>query len=167
VDEQRTNPTEEAEARIVVRPCHRIVLVEDNPADATLFRWALQEQGVRDEVEVFDHGDVAMAFARQEGLFQWDPPPDVVVLDINLPGYDGMQILGTIRKNPLFCRTQVGIYSSSDDPRDRYRAMEMGADFFIQKPADLDGLRSLAERVGAMLSPGRNRAGDFEEPDGA
>ena len=137
--------------QVVVRPCHRIVLVEDNPADATLFRWALWEHGVQEEVEVFDNGEVAMAFARQEGLFKNDPPPDIVVVDLNLPGYDGMQILGSLWKNPLFCRTEMGIYSSSDDPRDRFRAMELGADFYIQKPCDLEGLQALARRIGDLL----------------
>jgi DNA-binding response OmpR family regulator len=145
-----TSSGEEGQSQ-VVRPCGRIVLIEDNPADVSLFRWALEEQGIREEVEVFSHGDVAMAFARQRGLFRNDPPPDVIVIDLNLPGFDGLQILGAICRNPIFCRTEVGIYSSSDDPADRHRAMELGADFYIEKPVDMSGLRALAQRVGDLL----------------
>jgi CheY-like chemotaxis protein len=129
------------------------VLIEDNPADATLFRWALADSGISEEVEVFSHGDVAMAFARQDGLFRSDPPPDVIVVDLNLPGHDGFEILAVICRNPLFCRTEVGVYSSSDDPCDRRRAFELGVDFYIEKPADLQGLRSLAQRLGDALPP--------------
>jgi len=133
------------------RSKHRILLVEDNPADVTLFHWALAEHGILDEVEVFTHGDVAMAFARREGLFQGDNLPEVIVLDLNLPGFDGMQILEVLRGDPLFNDIRIGIFSSSNDPRDRRRAVEMGADFHIEKPADLEGMHALASTVGDLL----------------
>jgi CheY-like chemotaxis protein len=130
----------------------RILLVEDNPADVALFHYALSEHGILDEVEVFDHGDVAMAFARREGRFQTDRLPDVIVLDLNLPGFDGLQILETLRANPLFNEIPIGIFSSSDDPKDRRRGMELGADFHIEKPVDLKGVEILASTVGELLA---------------
>jgi CheY-like chemotaxis protein len=136
---------------IDVRPCGRIVLIEDNPADATLFRWALRDRGVYEDLEVFDDGSVAMAFARQEGLFRNDPPPDVVVVDLALPGYDGMEVVESIRGNPLFSRTMVWVYSASLDPADRSRAIELGADSYIQKPKDLDELRTIAARFRDLM----------------
>ena len=132
-------------------PRGRIVLIEDNPADVTLFRWALWEHGIDAEIEEYSHGDVAMAFAQHQGGFRQDAPPDVVVVDLALPGHDGMQILGALCKNPLFCRTEVGVFTSSTDPRDRLRAMELGADFYIVKPMDLDGVKALAEKIGEQL----------------
>jgi len=136
---------------IDVRPCGRIVLIEDNPADATLFRWALRDRGVYEDLEVFDDGSVAMAFARQEGLFRNDPPPDVVVVDLALPGYDGMEVVESIRANLLFSRTEVWVYSASLDPGDRSRALELGADSYIQKPKDLDELRTIAARFRDLM----------------
>ncbi len=136
---------------VVERPCGRIVLIEDNPVDAVLFRWALQERGVYDDLEVFDHGDVAMAFARQEGLFRNDPPPDVVLVDLALPGFDGMEVVESIRANLLFSRTEVWVYSASLDPGDRSRALQLGADSYIEKPKDLDELRSIAERLRDLM----------------
>jgi DNA-binding response OmpR family regulator len=129
----------------------RIVLIEDNPADVTLFRWALWEHGIDAEIEEYSHGDVAMAFAQHQGGFRQDAPPDVVVVDLALPGHDGMQVLGALCKNPIFCRTEVGVFTSSTDPRDRARAMELGADFYIVKPMDLEGLKALAELIGEQL----------------
>jgi DNA-binding response OmpR family regulator len=141
-------------------PRSPIVLIEDNPADVALFRWTLMEHDIKVEIEVISHGEVAMAFAMQVGGFSNEPPPSLVLIDIGLPGHDGLQVLGAIQKNPVFCRTEVGIYSASDDPRDRKRAMEMGADFFIEKPVDLPGVRALAGRVAELLrvslgSPGQ------------
>ncbi len=135
------------------RTPRRILLVEDNPADVTIFRYALKERGNTDEVDVIDHGDVAMEFAQREGAFRpEDPVPDLIVLDINLPGFDGLQILGAIRKSDAFRDVPVGIYSSSDDPRDKYLAMEMGAWFYVQKPMTLEGLEALATTITEVLA---------------
>jgi CheY-like chemotaxis protein len=132
----------------------RIVLVEDNPADVLLFRWALAEYGLDDEVEVVDHGDAAMEFARRERRRTSEPWPRVVLLDLKLPGHDGLEVLQAIRDNPAFRRTVVGIFSSSDDPRDRQHAMRVGAQFYIQKPADLQGVQTLADTIGWCLATG-------------
>lgn len=149
----RLTPRQHGSQTVVARVCGRLILIEHNPADVALFRWALRDQGVHEYLEVFDHGDVAMAFARQEGLFRNDPPPDVVVIDLELPGYSGMEILGAVRRNPFFCRTEVGIYSWLDDPRDRIRAMELGADFYLHKPSALEDLRALARTTRNLLRP--------------
>ena len=148
----RTDPPEkDSQTPPAPTPRGRIVLIEDNPADVTLFRWALWEHGIEADIQEYSHGDVAMAFARQQGVFRKDAPPDVIVVDLALPGHDGMQILGALCKNPLFCRTEVGVFTSSTDPRDRLRAMELGADFYIVKPMDLQGLQALAEKIGEQL----------------
>jgi len=139
-----------------LRAQRRILLVEDNPADVTIFQYALKERGSGDLVDVISHGDVAMEFAQREGVFRHDELlPDLIVLDINLPGFDGLQILGAIRKSDTFRDVPVGIYSSSDDPRDKYLAMEMGARFFIQKPMTLEGLESLATTITEVLASRR------------
>lgn len=70
----------------------------------------------------------------------------MILLDINLPGPDGLEALDALRRHPLICRTEVGACSSSDDPRDRARAIEPGADFCLEKPVDPEGVRALAER---------------------
>jgi two-component system response regulator len=130
---------------------NRILLVEDNPADVHLLSWALCEHGVRHELDVIPHGDEAMNLIRAVDESSGAVVPDIVVLDLNLPGFDGLQLLGAIRKHTLFHETRVGVYSSSDDPRDRYRAMELGADFYLQKPADLEGLRTVVSLIGKLL----------------
>jgi DNA-binding response OmpR family regulator len=129
-----------------------VVIVEDNPADVMLLRWALENRGVTCDLEVIDHGDIAMAYAEGKWPAPWDGPPSVILVDINLPGYDGFQLVEAFRANASFSGSTIGMYSSSDDEADRTRALNAGASFFIEKPVDLQGLDRLAVEVAAVLA---------------
>ena len=125
---------------------HRILVVEDNPADVYLIRSALAEHGIDAQVEVLSDGERARTFARdlQEGTEAW---PDLVLLDINLPKIDGLELLQRLSSAPC----PIIVMSSSQSPADRQQAIDNGAACYFWKPTDLDGFLHLGEIVGDLL----------------
>lgn len=125
---------------------HRILVVEDNPADVYLIRSALAEHTIDAEVEVLSDGERARTLARelQEGKARW---PDLVLLDINLPKIDGLELLQRLSSAPC----PIVVMSSSQSPADRQQALDHGAACYFWKPTDLDGFLHLGEIVGDLL----------------
>lgn len=124
----------------------RIALVEDNPGDVQLIRLALRQAGVACELRVLHDGEEGMALARRERP-QEDWHPDLVVLDLNLPKHDGLEVLAALRAEPVLATVPVLVFSSSTSPRERARAEELGAVGFLAKPPDLDAFLA----VGSVL----------------
>src|SRR5579864_4857641 len=96
-----------------------ILVVEDNPGDVELLRRALQDARVECELTVIDDGAEALALARQSGKYANTAPPDLVIVDWNLPKHGGNEILAALRANPTFAALPVLILSSSSSPRER------------------------------------------------
>jgi CheY-like chemotaxis protein len=131
----------------------RILLVEDNPGDAQLVRMAFAEALASARVSVVTDGEAALARLREEG------PPDLLLLDLNLPGLTGHEVLESIRADTALRRLPVVVLSSSDAEADVTRSYELGANSHIAKPGDVDALFALAETLarywfGAVTLPG-------------
>jgi chemotaxis family two-component system response regulator Rcp1 len=110
-----------------------ILLVEDSAADAELTREVLQEAKVRSSVQVVRDGAAAMAFLRGPR------PPDLVLLDLNLPGMDGREILAQIKTDEKLKHIPVVVLSASPADEDVASAYANQANAYIRKPTDLDG----------------------------
>jgi CheY-like chemotaxis protein len=105
----------------------KILLVEDNETDVWLFQEAFQALHIPHELEVVSDGERALDRLRA-GL-----PPDVILLDINMPKIDGFEVLSAIRGNAKLCLIPVVMLSSSRDQRDVRRAHELGANSYLCK----------------------------------
>ncbi len=127
-------------------PFH-ILLVENNTADVYLFRKALLGAGVDFDLTVVEDGGQAMAFIRGEGEYATSGIPDLAVLDLNLPMYDGIQILEAMRANRRFAKVSVVIASSSPVAPSRVKDERLKIDRYIMKPPDLDDFL----QIGAIL----------------
>jgi DNA-binding response OmpR family regulator len=127
---------------------HRILVVEDNPADVYLIRSALEEHSIDADVDVVSDGERARTLAREfdDGTTPW---PDLVLLDINLPKIDGLELLRQL--SAATC--PIVVMSSSQSPADRQQALEHGAACYFWKPTDLDGFLHLGDIVKDLLSP--------------
>ena len=110
----------------------RVLLVEDNPADALLAAELLKETGVPTHITTVNDGEIAIATLEkivesQSGF------PDLILLDINLPKKNGHEVLAFIGRAHL-ANTFVAIYTGSSSPEDERNAKEHGADAYIIKP---------------------------------
>lgn len=116
----------------------RILMVEDNPGDAFLLGQAMADAGFTHSMTVAVNGDEAMSMLRGEGRHAGTQRPDLVILDLNLPGKAGHEVLREIKEHPGFGSVPVIVFSSSDAERDIALAYELHANCYIRKPASLD-----------------------------
>ncbi len=115
----------------------RILLVENNTADVYLLRKALLGAEVNFELTVVEDGGRAMALVRGEGEYAAMPVPDLAVLDLSLPTYDGIQILEAMRATERFANMPVVVASSAPLPPARLKDENLRMVRYIMKPLDL------------------------------
>jgi CheY-like chemotaxis protein len=115
-----------------------ILLVEDNPGDARLTREALRDAKVLNNVTVLMNGLEAITYLRREGAFRQAVRPDIILLDLNLPGKDGREVLKEIKADESLRRIPVVVLTSSGAEEDILRAYNLNANCYITKPVELD-----------------------------
>jgi two-component system, chemotaxis family, response regulator Rcp1 len=131
---------------VVVPPGLQVLLVEDNPADAELSTEAIAETGQPASLHVAASGELAIERLRA-GIAGDVPLPDIVLLDLNLPGLDGHRVLTWAREQPALRDIPIVILSSSADASDVANAYEAGASGYVQKPMGFDALREKLDIV--------------------
>lgn len=127
-------------------PAH-ILLVEDNEADADLTRETLRAGRTSPRVVAVTDGQEARAYLLREPPYADAPRPDLILLDLNLPGLDGCQLLDELRGWAELRTIPVVILSSSDSERDIARSYEFGANCYLTKPMGLEAYRSVVRAV--------------------
>jgi len=115
-----------------------ILLIEDNPADARLVEEALLENKFLINLIHTTDGEQALARLHQQGAFSNDHLPDMILLDLNLPGMDGKEILKTIKQNPTLKRIPVIILTTSQADRDIVQTYNLNANAYVIKPLDFE-----------------------------
>lgn len=122
----------------------RVLVVEDEHDIAGLIRHTLERSGEM-EVEVAASGDAALKAAA-------DQPPDLIVLDLNLPVLNGLEVCRLLRQRPATARVPIIMLTARTTESDRVIGLDAGADDYVTKPFSL---RELAARVRAVLRRGK------------
>lgn len=115
-----------------------ILLVEDNPGDVWLTREALSDISLRADLCVAEDGAEAMDFLRRVGKYAGAPRPSLVLLDLNLPKKDGLQVLREIKSDPELRRIPVVVLSTSRADWDVRASYDNQANCFVTKPIHLE-----------------------------
>jgi CheY-like chemotaxis protein len=131
----------------VDQPDLRIFIAEDNHADVYLLRHALARQGLPHRLVLARNGEEALNMLRDAENGPLPEMPELILLDLNLPRVDGMQILSYIRKTRAFKETPVIVLTSSDSPKDRDMALRLGASLYFRKPTDLASFMTLGQVI--------------------
>lgn len=127
-----------------------ILLVEDDPNDVELILRALRRNLHGNEVVVVRDGHEALDYLRGTGTHAGRDVRDVpslVLLDLNLPGLDGLEVLRRIRADEQLRRTPVVILTSSDEDRDKVTGYALGANSYVRKPVDF---RQFSDAIGHL-----------------
>jgi chemotaxis family two-component system response regulator Rcp1 len=128
-----------------------VLLVEDNPADINLVEEALDEAHFDCLLHIMRDGQRAIEFLDRLDAEPDRPPPDIVLLDLNLPKLGGEEVLKRVRLSPKCVGVKVLIISSSDIPADRERLMKLGANDYFRKPANLAQFMLLGVKVRSLI----------------
>jgi len=123
-----------------LRPKPTILLVEDSRDDVDLVRIGMSEAGVVAQLDVVPGGGDALDYVRGLGAFAGQARPDLVLLDLNLPDFDGREVLRAIKTDPDLCTIPVIVMSTSVDDNDVSTSYRMHANSFVSKPPDFDEL---------------------------
>ena len=111
-----------------------ILLIEDNPGDIDLTYEALLDATVKAKLHVVKDGKMALRFLKKEGQFNDVISPDLILLDLNLPGMSGHEILHEMAKHPSLKKIPVIVLTTSDSAMDMVQSYNEYAKGFITKP---------------------------------
>ncbi|MGX7732630.1 MULTISPECIES: response regulator [Rhodococcus] len=115
-----------------------VLLVEDDPGDELMTREAFEDNKIGNELHVVRDGEEALDFLYQRGAHTGAPRPDLILLDLNLPKYDGRQVLEKIKSDPDLSDIPVVVLTTSAAEEDILRSYRLHANAYVTKPVDLD-----------------------------
>ncbi|HZW29072.1 MAG TPA: response regulator [Isosphaeraceae bacterium] len=121
-----------------IRADFHILLVEDSRADAKIIERALREGEIAHRLTVIPDGRHALdyLFSLREDSAGSDRQPDLILLDLNLPGLDGCQVLSQIKSDPDLRMIPVIVLTTSQRDEDILQTYQAGANTYIPKPAE-------------------------------
>lgn len=119
----------------------KILLVDDNPGDVRLAQKMLAKSSVPHGLEVAGDGQAAL-----ERLAS-GPPPDLIILDLNLPRMDGLEFLRRMKSDPQVCAIPVLVMSSSRAAEDVLGSYERHANSYVSKPSDASGYADVMRAI--------------------
>ena len=127
-----------------------ILLVEDSPEDFEATVRALRQAGLANPIYRCEDGDDALDYLYRRGNYANSvnaPRPGLILLDLNLPGTDGREVLEEIKQADEFKKIPVLVLTTSTDERDIEKCYQMGANSYVKKPVDLDGFMTAIQRL--------------------
>ncbi len=125
----------------------QILLVEDNPGDVRLTLEVFKEGRIQNRVHVVNDGVEAMSFLRMEGDYARVPRPDLILLDLNLPGKDGREVLKEIKEDDSLRSIPVIILTTSKAEQDILTTYRLHANCYLTKPVQLDDFLKLMRLI--------------------
>ncbi len=127
-----------------------ILLVEDNRMDVELTLDAFHEAKLLNTIHVASDGTEALDYLFGRGKFadrNAFPLPNLVLLDLKLPGVDGFEVLRQIKSTPILKRLPVVILTSSKEEGDRALSYDQGANSYLVKPVSFDGFLGVVRQI--------------------
>jgi CheY-like chemotaxis protein len=149
-------PSQDYSCAVSALPPRYVVLAEDNPADVTLVREAFREHGVDCVLRVIPDGEQLLSYIDGLKADSKISCPDLLLLDLSLPKYDGWHVLEYLRSSDRCAETPVIVMSSSGWPKDRQNAEKHAAVHYFQKPTSLHDFMRLGGIVKGLINAGRD-----------
>ena len=124
-----------------------ILLVEDDPGDELITREAFEHNKIANNLHVARDGEEGLDFVYKRGKYADAPRPDLILLDLNLPKYDGRQLLETIKSDADLCHIPVVVLTTSSAEEDILRSYRLHANAYVTKPVDLDQFMNAVRQI--------------------
>lgn len=133
----------------------RVLHIEDDPAHAELIRRGFEEHRRASEIRHFDNGPEAIDYLLRRGAYadpESSPTPDVVLLDLRLPGMDGLEILEQLRAEEMTRDLPVVILTTSQAEDDKLKSYRQQINGYVVKPMDFKGFGALLDVIYLVLT---------------
>ncbi|MDA4106752.1 response regulator [Mycolicibacterium holsaticum] len=124
-----------------------VLLIEDDPGDELITREAFEHNKIKNNLHVAHDGEEGLNFLYRRAPYQDVPRPDLILLDLNLPKYDGRQLLQTIKSDPDLSHIPVVILTTSSAEEDILRSYKLHANAYVTKPVDLDQFMNAVRQI--------------------
>jgi CheY-like chemotaxis protein len=124
-----------------------VLLVEDDPGDELMTREAFEHNKIRNTLHVAHDGKEGLDFLYQRGAHEDAPRPGLILLDLNLPKYDGRQVLETIKGDPNLSDIPVVILTTSSAQEDILASYQLHANAYVTKPVDFDQFMNAVRQI--------------------
>ena len=129
----------------------RIIMIEDDPGHAGLIRNNLEDVGITNEIIHYDNGKDALdaILSNKDNI---EDSNIVILLDLNLPGMDGYQILENLRKNEKTKIIPVCILTSTDNENEIKKCYELGCNAYVTKPLEYTEFQEAMRKLGILFT---------------
>lgn len=124
-----------------------ILLVEDDPGDELITREAFADNKIKNTLHVARDGQEGLDFLYRRGVHADAPTPDLILLDLNLPKYDGRELLEAIKSDADLCHIPVVVLTTSSAEEDILRSYKLHANAYVTKPVDLDQFMNAVRQI--------------------
>ena len=133
---------DDAQARVV-----HVLLVEDDPGDVLMTREAFEHHRIRNQLHVVNDGEQALQFLRRDGDYADAPRPGLILLDLNLPRVDGLEVLAELKADPVLKVIPVVILTTSQAEQDVLRSYALHANAYVSKPVDFERFMEVIRQI--------------------
>jgi CheY-like chemotaxis protein len=124
-----------------------VLLVEDDPGDVLMTREAFEHHKIRNTLHVVNDGEQALQFLRRTGEYASAPRPGLILLDLNLPRRDGLEVLAELKEDPSLRVIPVVILTTSQAEEDILRSYALHANAYVSKPVDFERFMEVIRQI--------------------
>jgi CheY-like chemotaxis protein len=124
-----------------------VLLVEDDPGDVLMTREAFEHHKIRNQLHVVNDGEQALQFLRRTGEYADAPRPGLILLDLNLPRRDGLEVLAELKEDPALRVIPVVILTTSQADEDILRSYALHANAYVSKPVDFERFMDVIRQI--------------------
>ena len=124
-----------------------VLLIEDDPGDVVITREAFEHYKIRNSLRVARDGQEGLDYHYRRGAHSSAPRPDLILLDLNLPKYDGHQLLEQIKSDPELCHIPVVVLTTSAADEDILRSYQLHANAYVTKPVGFSEFMNVIRQI--------------------
>jgi CheY-like chemotaxis protein len=128
-----------------------VLLVEDDAGDVTMIEEAFGEFGIAVRLHVAEDGEQAIEFLRRIGGLADAPRPRLILLDLNLPRRNGLEVLEELKTDPDLLSIPVVVLTTSAAPEDIVRSYALHANAYVTKPTDFDSFANAIRQIASWF----------------
>lgn len=126
---------------------HIVLIIDDNPTDVLLMKEAFALSGADSEIHSAEDGVCALELLRKQNSPDQLPRPDIILLDLNMPRKNGLEVLVELKSDPKFSAIPIIVYTSSVIPDDVRAAYRQHANAYVKKPGDFESYIKIAKSI--------------------